>query len=411
MAATLCAATGAQAQNCTTGEIGGVPNLGTIGASAAAVGSTLGASITASSTAFLLQSSSFVGAPANPSADQQGGGIRVRGVGVEVSVKSSSNTNITATNAGTGATVATAVANCAEKVRTDFAGIQFGRDISELNVNGWNLHAGATAGYLGTTSKLDGGFFQFADVANGGVPTGGGPFTGSTQIPFIGVYGAATKGGFFADGLLRFEYYQGSLNAPGANLFGQQLDAHGWSFAGSVGYNWQIPNSNLFIEPSGSVIISRVNADPFQLTTAGNNGLPTPPPLNDRLPGTLTFNTLKSDIGRVGLRVGESFQSGGVVWQPFAAVSVWHEFGPNPSANFATNPQCCIFGTPPTAFSGTATGSLSTIGTFGQYSLGVSAALAGTGWLSFVRVDYRNGPNLEGLSGTGGIRYQFTPEA
>jgi opacity protein-like surface antigen len=36
--------------------------------------------------------------------------------------------------------------------------------------------------------------------------------------------------------------------------------------------------------------------------------------------------------------------------------------------------------------------------------------VARTGWLGFARVDYRDGPNLQGLSGTGGIRYQFTPE-
>src|SRR4029077_7639433 len=137
MAATLCAATGAQAQNCTTGEIGGVPNLGTIGASAAAVGSTLGASITASSTAFLLQSSSFVGAPGNPAPDQQGGGIWVRGVGGEVSVKNTSTTTVTGISALIPGGATSSTVNCADKVRTDFAGIQFGSDISKLNVNGW----------------------------------------------------------------------------------------------------------------------------------------------------------------------------------------------------------------------------------------------------------------------------------
>jgi opacity protein-like surface antigen len=56
------------------------------------------------------------------------------------------------------------------------------------------------------------------------------------------------------------------------------------------------------------------------------------------------------------------------------------------------------------AYSGT------NIGTYGQYSLGVSGALANTGWVGFVRVDYRNGSNLTGWDGTGGFRYSFTPE-
>src|SRR5262249_5882078 len=58
----------------------------------------------------------------------------------------------------------------------------------------------------------------------------------------------------------------------------------------------------------------------------------------------------------------------------------------------------------------TATSETSTFGTYGQASLGFSAAVAGTGWVGFGRVDYRKGDYLEGLSGTGGIRYQFTPD-
>ena len=33
-----------------------------------------------------------------------------------------------------------------------------------------------------------------------------------------------------------------------------------------------------------------------------------------------------------------------------------------------------------------------------------------TGWLGFVRVDYRNGDSIDGWTGNAGIRYQFTPE-
>jgi opacity protein-like surface antigen len=46
---------------------------------------------------------------------------------------------------------------------------------------------------------------------------------------------------------------------------------------------------------------------------------------------------------------------------------------------------------------------------FGQYSLGLNGQIVDSGWLGFARVDYRNGPRLEGWSGTGGIRYQYTP--
>jgi opacity protein-like surface antigen len=400
LAASLFAASGAQAQNCPPATPG-TPNVNAIAGSISGVASMINASITATSTAFLLQSSSFIGSPPNPAPDQQGGGIWVRGVGGEVSVKSATTTNPVVTNAATGAVLfAPGAIACSQKVSENFAGVQFGSDIAKLNVSGWNFHLGTTLGVLGSRGTLSGGAYAFTDPATG-LPAGGGSFTSTTQVPFVGIYAAATKGGFFIDGLLRAEYYQSTLTGPGDNLFGQSIDAHGWAFSSSAGYNWAVPNSKWFIEPSGSVVISRTKVDPLTFTTAGTPGF-------DQLPGTLQLNEIKSDIGRLGLRVGQTIEGDKVVWQPFAAVSVWHEFGSNPTANYASAPGCCAFG--PVFANLTGAGSTTTIGTFGQYSLGVSASVIGTGWLGFARVDYRDGPNLQGLSGTAGLRYQFTPD-
>jgi len=52
----------------------------------------------------------------------------------------------------------------------------------------------------------------------------------------------------------------------------------------------------------------------------------------------------------------------------------------------------------------------SRVGTYGQFALGVAGQLLGTGWLGYVRGDYRIGDNIEGWSVNGGVRYQFTPE-
>ena len=49
------------------------------------------------------------------------------------------------------------------------------------------------------------------------------------------------------------------------------------------------------------------------------------------------------------------------------------------------------------------------VGTYGQYSLGLAGQIVNTGWLGFVRVDYRNGEHIDGWTGNAGIRYQFTP--
>jgi opacity protein-like surface antigen len=366
----------------------------------------IGSTIFTDNTAFLHQSTAFVSSPPDPKAEQQGGGIWVRGVGGTVDVQSSTTTAVTATfPAGAAAPV-----RCSQKVDESFAGVQFGSDVAKLNVNGWNLHVGATAGYLGTRGNLVGGAFAYLDPSTA-LAGGGGPFTSTTQIPFAGVYAVATNGGFFVDGILRAEYYQTSLNAPGAILFDQSIDAHGYSFSSSIGYNWQVPNSRWFVEPSAGIIISRIDVDPFNFVTAGTAGTLVGPgtPFSDRISGTLQINKIDSDIGRVGLRIGTAIELANVVWQPFGAVSVWHEFGPNVTSSFRSCPFCVFDGVTPTTIS--ATSSTSTFGTFGQYSLGVSAALAGTGWLGFARVDYQDGPNLQGLSGTGGILYRFNPAA
>jgi opacity protein-like surface antigen len=401
----LFAASGAQAQNCVIPVNNAITNLGGVGSSPASVSSMIGSTITAASTAFLLQSTAFIGSPPNPQPDQEGGGVWVRGVGGEVSVKSSTTTPVTV--AGTPQPVSATV-SCFQKVDDTFWGVQFGKDFGILNVNGWNFHWGATAGYIGTSSSIAGGAVSFSDrnlfTPNTPFTAGGGPFDSTTNIPFIGAYAAATYNGFSVDALLRTEYYQTNLNAPGVNLFNQEIDAHGITFAASAAYQWQVPNSNWFVEPSAGVIISRIKVDSFNYLTAGN------PNIDDRLSGTLQLNDIKSDIGRLGVRFGTTVEAWNVVWQPFAAVSVWHEFGPNITSNYATCPGCVILTSgAPVVLS--ATSSTTNIGTFGQYSLGTSASVPGTGWLGFVRVDFRDGNKLEGWSGTGGIRYQFTPEA
>src|ERR1043166_1876186 len=86
-ALSLFAATGAQAQNCSFGAPSSFPS---VASSAASVSSVIASTLATASTAFLLQSTAFVGAPGNPAPDQQGGGVWVRGVGGEVEAKKNS---------------------------------------------------------------------------------------------------------------------------------------------------------------------------------------------------------------------------------------------------------------------------------------------------------------------------------
>jgi outer membrane autotransporter protein len=393
---------GALALNCTgtaTGFLGPPPGVfvGNVTSSAIAIGANLSAALNTANTAFLTQSTAFVGAPPNPQPDQAGGGVWTRGVGGEVDVKSGSTSSVTLSAPLVGIS-ASGNADCTSEVRENFAGIQVGQDIARLNLDGgWNLHLGTTAGEIGTNGSETGGVGSL----------GGAPFTNSVKVPFFGTYAAVTNGGFTADAIVRGDFFQADLNSPALNIDNQSVNARGITIGGSVGYHYNVPQSNWFVEPSAGLIYSRVHVDPFN-----SGGVPGAPGFN--IQGTMQLNDIVSTTGRLGVRFGENIASGNVIWQPFAAVSIWSDFGATISGNYSScgNPsgfQSCAFlvGIPVQGIgSFTAQG----VGTYGQYSVGIAGQIVNTGWLGFARVDFRDGERLEGWDGTAGIRYQFTPD-
>lgn len=407
----LFAVSGVQAQNCGPGLPVGGNNFISIGSAAMAAAVTATSNITAANTAFLTQSTAFVSAPPNPQPGQEGGGVWVRGVGGELTLKGSQSITSTVSGDFRGSP-ATASGGCNTKFQDTYGGVQVGADAARLNIDGWNFHLGTTAGAIWSSGSINGGSPVGGIQTRGEIETQTAdpavtqtPFDSTAQSAFVGTYVVATKDNFFFDALLRYDNYDLNLQSPGNNLFSQKLDAHGVSVSASAGYNYKVPDSNWFVEPSAGLIWSRTTVDPLNVNSAGFG------PGVQGFSGTWHINDIDSLIGRLGLRFGTTVESGNIVYQPFAAVSVWHDFGPQITANYQSCPNCFFA---PTITSGpiNATASLSStnVGTFGQYSVGISGQIANTGWLGFVRLDYRNGDKLESLSGTGGIRYQFTPE-
>lgn len=364
------------------------PGALTLGNMASTTSAIIAADLSNAITAFQAQQgSAFVSAPANPPPSSPGGGIWGRVVGGEVTTKSSSATS-TLNTAPNGLNQTTSI-NCTNRVRDTYAGVQIGADAAQLNWNGWNLHLGTTAGYLESngTSKTD-------------------SFSSNFQIPFVGTYFVATYGRFFADAMVRQEFYNISLNNAGLGFFNQPISGRGLSFVANAGYNFDLGNG-WFVEPSGGFTFSSTKIDSFTAVGAA------PPVAGNSISGTVSTSDVKSDIGRLSLRVGTTAQVGNLALQPFVSASLFHEFAGRINSGFATCPNCNFFGgggVPFAPASFVANTSTSRIGTYGQYSAGVAGQIVNTGWLGFVRVDYRNGQNVEGWAGTGGVRYQFTPE-
>jgi opacity protein-like surface antigen len=392
----LLSGSAAQAE-CTAAGLSGLSTTAPVVAQAAGMAvanvsasvGTLIASINSVNTAFLTQSSALIGSPANPQVEQEGGGVWARGVGGHLGV----GTTATAGNIVFGAPQTGSI-TCNTRTQEDFAGVQIGTDFARLNVNGWNLHAGSTIGYLGSKTQ---------DATAGLNPPAS--FRDSLQIPFAGLYAAASYGDFLADAQLRGDFFQNDISDDTNGLSGQRFNARGISLTGNVAYNRNLGN-HWFVEPSAGIIWSRTRVDSVNVPGTGIGG--TPPGPGFVPPWLLTVNDIESVLGRFSVRVGTSVTSGDVVWQPFVSASVFHEVRGGVTSSLTSN-----FSALGPAFAGlpalSSTVTTSGLGTYGQFGLGIAAQLDSP-WIGYLRGDYRTGDNIEGWSVNGGVRYQFVPD-
>src|SRR5215813_14248601 len=342
-------------------------------------------SIHSTNTTFLTQSSAFIGSPPNPQPDQPGGGVWARGIGGHLTY----GTIATAGNINFGGPVPGNLI-CNTRTPQDFAGIQIGADVARLNVNGWNLHAGSTVGYTGLNTK-------------DATPAGLNPppsFRDDLQVPFAGAYVAASKGGFLVDAQVRANFFQNEVSDANHGMSGQRFDARGISLIANVAY-YQTLGNNWFIEPSAGIVWSRTRVDSVSVPgtiVLGHGGIIPP--------WVLAIDDIQSTLGRLGARVGTSVTLSNVVLWPFASAGVFHEFQGGATSSLASNFPAIGANLPPLS----STVSVGSVGTYGQFGLGAAAQIVNTGWVSYLRGDYRTGDNIEGWSVNGGLRYQFVPD-
>ena len=368
--------------------------------------SALTSTVNTVNTAFLTGTSAFVSAPGGPVPDQQGGGVWGRAIAGTVDTSSSSTGALTQGPINLPGFVGTGTQHCNTTSRQDYWGYQVGQDISILNGGGTgaNWHWGVTAGYIASKSKDTTPAGAYVNPTFGAFTTPAGTFSADTIVPFVGIYTAYTKGSLFLDGQARWDFYQNSLTDVNNGLANQRLDASGFSLTGNAGYNIPL-HSNWFIEPSGGVVWSRVKVDPLSVAGQANIG-------GTFAGGTVTVDDIDSVLGRLSLRVGTSVQQGNITWQPYFTASVFHEFAGDVTARSVSAGNVDAGGAPNNDINGITLTTKSTggVGTYGQFALGTAAVLGNTGWLGYVRGDYRIGDNIEGWSVNAGLRYQFTPD-
>ncbi|WP_175492662.1 autotransporter domain-containing protein [Methylocapsa palsarum] len=316
--------------------------------------------LTSLNTGFFQNASAFIAEPPHPAPNQWNGGPWVRFSGGQNDVSATTS----AQNPG-------GTAFAPSKVRTNFNGFQTGIDLGVANVEntGWNTHLGVTAGQV---------LLNTNDLLLGGVNS-------ASQVPFIGIYGALTGHGFFADFQVREDFYDLKLTNPAANLSDENLNGKAFAANVSAGYRWELPQS-WFIEPSGALLYSQLHTDTLtvKLDPSGDST------------GSLNFTPFNSLLGRLGFRVGTTYvlDKFELALQPFGTASVWHEFEGDTHTNFVSGSTIVPL-------------AVTRIGTFGQLGLGVSGQVLQTGFLGFVRGDWRFGENLSGYAVVGGLRYQF----
>jgi opacity protein-like surface antigen len=280
--------------------------------------------------------------------------------------------------------------------------MQVGADFARLNLGGGgtNIHFGLTGGY----SEL-----QSSD-ADGG-------YSGSFQVPYLGLYAVLTSGNFFADAQVRGEFFENRINDAGAGIFSQKFNATGTTIAGNVGYQFKFANS-WFLEPSLGLLWSKTPVD--DINASGTILLPNVPTANGVWASTIHIGDIDSLLGRASLRVGTSVTAGNIVYTPFVTGSYFREFDsgsiassiaisqtllPNPTSTCNTLKMTFFYDN--CAYQGSI--STSRPISYGQVSVGSSFSVLNTGWLGYVRADYRAGTDISSYSFSGGLRYQFTP--
>ena len=247
------------------------------------------------------------------------------------------------------------------KSNQDGYGIVGGYDFGHETANGaWMI--GAMGGYVASSLDFDG---STTDV--------------DYRTGLVGAYATWIEGGLFIDGKVmanigKYEY----ANYTNTGLSTQDKQDV-LSVGGVIDTGYRMNYAGGFIEPGAT--LSYVEADLDNATIYGT---------------TVNFEDGNSLRGRLGLRVGTSFVSGGHKVEPFIGASAWHEFEADNKATLSSG-----------GYDLTAADDAG--GTFGEVTGGLNVfSLGADGVSGFVKGNAQFGEdNLRGYAGSAGLRVNW----
>jgi opacity protein-like surface antigen len=339
--------------------------------------------------AFEPSGSAFLSSSPDLAPNQQGGGAWTRAVGGTDAIQVPNNFNalfnITVPH-GPSFPVAFSQ-SCKQPVKTPFAGYEVGHDIALVNTGSSQWQFGVLAGFVGVKDNPGPTAPVFPNgIANGNAPSGG-------------LYAAYSKGAFSADMQARVSDNQG--------LFLTRFDFTGYSIAGNMAYRFDLPSTwallpgNWTLEPSVGGLFVHSSFTPFDFSALT---FPISATSVATVRGTLQIGDIENMLGRASLKLGTTVTLPGtqIIAHPFVTASVLHEFEGTVTSTLT------VSGTSgPALIQGGGTLTSPGVGTYGQFGAGSAFQLADTGWLGFVRGDYRIGEYIQGYSFAGGLRYEF----
>ncbi len=140
------------------------------------------------------------------------------------------------------------------------------------------------------------------------------------------------------------------------------------------------------VTPGAAVFVSRTNV----------NDINVPSPVAGSPSSVFSFAALNSTLGRFGARLVKPFQlNDDLILLPYVSLNVWHEFQGGSTTYFTQQIETVapVYTT--------------SIGTFGQVSLGFSTQSPKSGFTTYVQTDLRVGSNIQGWGLIGGLRYSY----